>query len=89
VRISGRTVRTSAVIPNQESSVDVLALHESLDRLDSLDPQLARIVELRFFGGLTVEETAEVLDVSPATIKRNWSMAKAWLRNEMEKSIES
>jgi RNA polymerase sigma-70 factor, ECF subfamily len=72
-----------------ESSVDVLALHESLDRLFNLDPQLGRIVELRFFGGLTVEEVAEVLDSSPATIKRSWSMAKAWLRHEMEKARES
>jgi RNA polymerase sigma-70 factor, ECF subfamily len=72
-----------------EASIDILALHESLDRLAALDPQLAHIVELRFFGGLTVEEAAENLGLSPATIKRNWTLAKAWLRTEMEKSIES
>jgi RNA polymerase sigma-70 factor, ECF subfamily len=71
------------------ASIDMLALHEALDRLFQLDPQLARIVELRFFGGLTVEEAAEVLSISTATIKRAWRMAKAWLRCEMEKSDES
>jgi RNA polymerase sigma-70 factor (ECF subfamily) len=88
----GSRVRVSfenAVVASGEASIDILALHESLDRLLVLDPQLARIVELRFFGGLTVEDTAEILDSSPATIKRNWSMAKAWLRNELEKSVES
>jgi len=88
----GSRVRVSfenAVAARQESSIDMLALHESLERLTELDPQLARVVELRFFGGLTVEETADVLNSSPATIKRNWSLAKAWLRTEMEKAIES
>jgi RNA polymerase sigma factor (TIGR02999 family) len=88
----GSRVRVSfenAVAVQEASSLDVLALHESLGRLSELDPPLARIVELRFFGGLTVEETAEILGTSPATIKRNWSMAKAWLRNEMERSVES
>jgi RNA polymerase sigma-70 factor (ECF subfamily) len=69
----------------REESVDMIALHESLDHLEKLDPELVRVVELRFFGGLTVEETAEVLNLSPATIKRSWSMARAWLRREMEK----
>lgn len=64
-------------------SVDALALDEVLTRLTDLDPQQARIVELRFFGGLTVEETAEVLGISPRTVKRDWSMARAWLRREM------
>lgn len=73
----------------EKSSIDMLALHEALDRLFRLDPQLARIVELRFFGGLTVEEAAEELRTSPATIKRAWSMAKAWLRREMERPDES
>jgi len=88
----GSRVRVSfenATAATAESSVDILALHEALDRLSGLDPQLARIVELRFFGGLTVEEAAEILETSTATIKRNWSMAKAWLRREMEKTLES
>ena len=57
----------------------MVALDEALTRLASLDPQQSRIVELRFFGGLTIEETAEVLRISPATIKRDWISAKAWL----------
>jgi RNA polymerase sigma factor (TIGR02999 family) len=70
-------------------SFDLLVLDDALERLSSLDPQLGRIVELRFFGGLTVEETAESLGVSPVTVKRGWSIAKAWLRNEMENRHES
>jgi RNA polymerase sigma factor (TIGR02999 family) len=64
--------------------VDVLALDAALDRLAALDPQQARIVELRYFGGLTVEETAEALDISPATVKRHWTVARAWLKRELE-----
>ena len=63
----------------EKREVDVLALDESLERLAILDPQQGQIVELRFFGGLSIEETAEVLHISPATVKRDWVMAKAWL----------
>ena len=63
--------------------LDALALDRALRKLEALDPEQARVVELRFFGGLTVEETAEVLGVSPATIKREWSVAKGWLYHEM------
>ena len=63
--------------------VDLLALDEALTRLAALDVRQSRIVELRFFSGLNVEETAEVLGVSPATVKLDWSMAKAWLRREL------
>jgi RNA polymerase sigma factor (TIGR02999 family) len=63
--------------PNQ---IDVLALHESLEQLRRFDPQQERIVELRYFGGLTIEETAEVAGVSEATVVREWTIAKAWLR---------
>lgn len=66
-------------------SIDVLALDQALDKLATLDPQRARIVELRFFGGLTVEEAAEALGISPATVKRGWSLAKAWLTREIRK----
>jgi len=59
--------------------VDLMAIDRALQELEQLDPDQARIVELRFFGGLTVEETATVLRVSPATVKREWAMAKAWL----------
>jgi RNA polymerase sigma factor (TIGR02999 family) len=58
---------------------DIVALDRALQELEQLDPDQGRIVELRFFGGLTVEETATVLEISPATVKREWAMAKAWL----------
>ena len=66
------------------SSVDVLSLNDALDRLAVLDPKLAHLVELRYFGGLTVEETAEATGVSPATVKRQWAMARAWLKRALE-----
>ena len=68
------------VAAHEPSKLDVLALHESLDRLAGFDPQQARIVELRYFAGLTIEETAEVVGVSEATVAREWTIAKAWLR---------
>lgn len=67
-----------------QAAFDILALNEALERLSALDPQLVRIVELRFFGGLSIEEVAETLGNSPATVKRGWSMAKSWLKREME-----
>jgi RNA polymerase sigma-70 factor, ECF subfamily len=65
------------------ADVDLLALDEALTRLAALDPQQSRVVELRYFGGLTMEETAEVLHISPATVGREWRMAKAWLSAEL------
>ena len=64
---------------------DVVALDEALTRLAQIDSQHAHLVELRFFGGLSIEETAGVLGVSPATVKRNWTVAKAWLARELAK----
>jgi RNA polymerase sigma factor (TIGR02999 family) len=72
-----------ALVVSQQRASEVIALDEALKQLALLDPQQSRIVELRFFGGLTVEEAAEVLHVSPATIKREWSTAKAWLYHEL------
>jgi RNA polymerase sigma factor (TIGR02999 family) len=63
--------------------VDLMALDEALDALERIDTQQRRIVELRYFGGLSIEETAQVLEVSPATVKRDWRMAKAWLHREL------
>jgi RNA polymerase sigma factor (TIGR02999 family) len=68
---------------SKEKSAELLALDEALKRLAELDPIKARIVELRHFGGLTVEETAEVLKISSVTVIRHWGMAKAWLRREV------
>ena len=65
------------------AGVDVLALDAALERLAALDPHQAKIVELRYFGGLTVEEAAEALDISPATVKRHWTVARAWLKKEL------
>jgi RNA polymerase sigma factor (TIGR02999 family) len=65
--------------PNSADVVDVIAVDRALQKLERLYPDQARIVELRFFGGMTVEETAEVVGVSPATVKREWAIARAWL----------
>jgi RNA polymerase sigma factor (TIGR02999 family) len=66
-----------------QPEANLLAIHDALNQLAALDPTQSRIVELRFFGGLTIEETAEVLKVSHATVEREWKMARAWLRREM------
>ncbi|MFL5616303.1 MAG: sigma-70 family RNA polymerase sigma factor [Gemmatimonadaceae bacterium] len=66
-----------------EKAVDVLALNDALERLAELDPAQARLVELRYFTGLTIEETAEAMEMSPATVKREWAIARAWLRREI------
>jgi RNA polymerase sigma factor (TIGR02999 family) len=68
---------------SNNKEIDILALDEALDSLAAIDPRKARIVELRYFGGLTVEETASFLELSPITIKREWLKAKAWLYNEL------
>jgi len=69
-----------------ERSIDMVALDGALTRLAELDAGQARIVELRFFGGLSVEETAEAMAISPATVKRHWALARAWLAKELESS---
>ncbi len=66
-------------------TIDLEAIDEALDTLARLDARQARIVELRFFGGLTIEEAAEALGISPATLKREWGVARAWLRRELER----
>jgi RNA polymerase sigma factor (TIGR02999 family) len=71
-----------------DSSGDIAALDEALCVLESLAPRQARIVELRFFGGLSLEETAEVLEVSVATVRRDWSLARAWLYRELRRRDE-
>ena len=67
-----------------EPVIDLLALHEALEELAILDPQQSRIVELKFFGGLSIEETAEVMGIGHATVERDWKMARAWLRRKLE-----
>jgi RNA polymerase sigma factor (TIGR02999 family) len=78
-----RVTGTSAGSPSADRAPEILALDGALSDLEKLDARQARIVELRFFAGLTVEETAEVTGVSPATVKREWRTARAWLRREM------
>jgi RNA polymerase sigma factor (TIGR02999 family) len=74
----------AAILP-EERAADLMALDDALKSLAAIDPQQSRVVELRFFGGLTIEETAEVLKLSQDMVKREWSTAKAWLYQEMSK----
>ena len=67
----------------ENTAVDILLLNRAMERLEAIDERQAKVVELRVFGGLTVEETAEALSLSPATIKREWSVARLWLRREL------
>jgi RNA polymerase sigma factor (TIGR02999 family) len=69
----------------EETDTDPQDLDQALNRLDDVDPQAVQVVELRFFAGLPVEETAKVLGVSTATVKRDWRMARAWLKRDMER----
>jgi RNA polymerase sigma-70 factor, ECF subfamily len=87
-RDAERITLDESVLPaagNREpgAAVDVLALDAALEKLAALDPQQARLVELRYFGGLTVEEAADALGISPATVKRHWALARAWLKKEL------
>lgn len=72
-----------AMIVSEERSAEVVALDDALKGLAEIDPRKSQIVELRFFGGLSIEETAEILKVSPGTVMRDWTLAKAWLRKQM------
>ena len=75
---------TSAGQIGDQPDLDLLALHEALEELKTFDPQQERIVELRYFGGLSIEETAEVMNIGHATVERDWKMARAWLRQKLE-----
>jgi RNA polymerase sigma-70 factor, ECF subfamily len=74
-----------ALVFSEEKSAELLAVDEAMQRLAKLDPRQSKIVEMRFFGGLTVEETAEALGISPITVKRDWSLARAWLYGDLER----
>ncbi|HEX8247144.1 MAG TPA: sigma-70 family RNA polymerase sigma factor [Pyrinomonadaceae bacterium] len=78
-----------AEITNEDTQIDLILLNEALNKLTALDERQARIVELRYFSGLTVEETAQVLDVSEMTVKRDWNVAKAWLRRAINSAPNS
>lgn len=84
-RAGGRPEEPLRLAPEgaEEPAADVLVLHDALQRLESLDARQARVVECRFFAGLSVEETAEALGISPASVKRDWAVARAWLNREL------
>jgi RNA polymerase sigma factor (TIGR02999 family) len=87
VKRGGSALRLSidqATFAARQDSEDVLALHEALENLAKIDSRKSQVIELRFFGGLTVEETAEVLKVAPITIMREWRLARAWLHRELK-----
>jgi len=73
------------VAASEKAGIDLVALDDALGRLAALDQQQARVIEMRFFGGLSIEETSVVLNVSPATVKRDWVTARAWLRRELKR----
>jgi RNA polymerase sigma factor (TIGR02999 family) len=79
-----RVTLDEALVAGGTRSIDLVALDEAMERLARFDPEQARLVELRFFGGLTIEETAEAMHISPATVKRHWIAARAWLARELE-----
>lgn len=86
VKVPVDDIRVAAPQPEIEP-VDVIAVDGALRRLEQLDPDQAKLVELRFFGGLTVEETADVLGISPTTVKREWAVAKAWLYQALTRGV--
>lgn len=81
--VQARVTLDEGMVAAGSQSVDLVALDEALERLEAIDPEQARLVELRFFGGLTIEETAEAMNISPATVKRHWTVARAWLAREL------
>ena len=81
-----RVTMSEALALGTQTDVDLLAVDDALNRLALFDPQQARVVELRFFGGLSIVETSESLKVSAATVKRDWTTARAWLRRELRRS---
>lgn len=85
---SKEQLEEALVVVSDERSFELLALDEALENLAQMDPQKARIVELRYFGGLSVEETAEVMGVSEITVKRHWKLAKAWLYGQIVRREE-
>ena len=83
------SLRNVKAVFGSEPDADLLALHDVLNRLEELDPDQGRIVELRFFAGLTIKETAEVMHTSHATVEREWKMAKAFIKSELTKTTHS
>jgi RNA polymerase sigma factor (TIGR02999 family) len=82
---SERAAFEEALVVSDESSVDLVALDDALQALEAFDPRKGQVIEMRFFGGLSIEETAEALHVSPETVKRDWRLAKLWLLRELDR----
>jgi RNA polymerase sigma-70 factor, ECF subfamily len=80
-----RVTLTDLDVSAPEENLDILAVNDALDRLGAEDPRLAEVVNLRFFAGMSIEETAQALDTSTATVKRDWAFARAWLIEQVEK----
>src|SRR4051812_49929672 len=78
-----RVTLDEGLVAADAPSFDLVALDDALQRLEAIDAEQARLVELRFFGGLTIEETAAAMNISPATVKRHWTVARAWLAREL------
>ena len=76
-------------LADKNANLDLIALDDAMNRLSALDPRQSKIVELRFFGGLSIEETADAIEISPATAKREWATARLWLHREMGKGAEA
>ncbi|MBD3615081.1 MAG: sigma-70 family RNA polymerase sigma factor [Gracilimonas sp.] len=76
-------------VPTGVNLEDILSIHQALERLGKIDERQVKVVECRFFGGLTLEETAKALDISTATVSRDWNMAKAWLNRELTETTKS
>ena len=83
-----RVTLDEGLIADHARTVDVLAVDDALHKLATIDAEQARLVELRFFGGLTVEESAAALGISPATVKRHWAVARAWLQREIARDTD-
>jgi RNA polymerase sigma factor (TIGR02999 family) len=78
-----KTSLDEALAVSEDRSSDLVRIDEALTRLEEMDPRQGKVVELRFFGGLSVEETAEAMGISTATVKREWAMARSWLNREL------
>jgi RNA polymerase sigma factor (TIGR02999 family) len=89
VNLSDAEAALVTVAVSNEAAVDVMDLGAAMDRLEQLDPDLCRVVELRWFGDFSVEETADLLQISPPTVKRRWSVARAWLAHELRGDTKS
>lgn len=73
-----------ALVASEEQNQELLELHEALERFQEIDPRKSQVVELRYFGGLSIDETADILGISPATVKRDWDVARTWLLRELQ-----